>query len=55
MVHRFDMGSPTEGIREITADMDDADRLRFIRDWAGKLQGDMAATLRRLKAVIERG
>lgn len=54
LIHHFRMGDPTEGIKGITADMDDADRQRFFSEWGKKLEGDLAATLDRLKAVIER-
>lgn len=54
LVHHFRMGDPTEGIRGITAGMDDADKQRFFSEWGKKLEGDMTATLDRVKAVIER-
>ncbi len=54
LVHHFRMGDPTEGIEGITADMDDEDRQRFFSEWGKKLEGDMAATLDRVKAVIEK-
>ena len=54
LTHHFRMGEPTEGIRAITADMDDIEKQRFFSEWGKKLEGDMAATLDRVKAVIER-
>jgi hypothetical protein len=54
LTHHFRMGDPTEGIKGITSDMDDADKQRFFTEWGKKLEGDLAATLDRLKAVIER-
>lgn len=51
--HRFRMGEPTEGIRKITADMDDEALTKFVDEWTTKLRADLAATLRRLKAVVE--
>jgi hypothetical protein len=54
LTHRFWMGKPTEGIRGITADMDDDERDRFFREWTEKLRGDMTATLGRIKEVIEK-
>lgn len=54
LTHHFRMGTPTEGIRGITADMDDAETARFFTEWGAKLDGDLAATLDRIKAVIER-
>lgn len=53
LTHHFRMGDATEGIRGITSDMDDVGRQRFFREWGRKLEGDMAATLARVKAVIE--
>lgn len=55
LVHRFRMDAPTEGIRGITWDMDDPARQRFLREWAAKLRTDIAATLTRIKAVVEQG
>jgi hypothetical protein len=55
LVHHFRMGVPTEGIREITAAMSPAERDRFLAEWAQKLHGEMAATVARLKAVVEKG
>ena len=54
LAHHFWMGKPTEGIRGITAEMDDNERDRFFEEWAEKLRGDMAATLGRIKEVIEK-
>jgi Polyketide cyclase / dehydrase and lipid transport len=53
LTHHFRMGDPTEGIQGITADMDDADKQRFFSEWGKKLEGEMAATLDRVKSVIE--
>lgn len=54
LVHHFRMGDPTEGIKGITSGMDDADKQRFFSEWGKKLEGDMTATVDRVKAVIER-
>jgi hypothetical protein len=54
LVHHFRMGDPTEGITGITADMDDAAKQRFFTEWGEKIEQDLAATLGRIKAVIER-
>jgi Polyketide cyclase / dehydrase and lipid transport len=54
LTHRFRMGRATEGIRGITAAMDETERKQFCTDWGAKLERDMAATLGRIKAVIER-
>jgi hypothetical protein len=53
LTHHFRMGAATEGIRGITSDMDAVDRQRFFSEWGKKLEGDLAATLDRVKAVIE--
>jgi hypothetical protein len=53
LVHQFRMGRATEGITGITAGMDDVDRQRFFSEWGKKLEGDLADTLDRIKAVIE--
>jgi hypothetical protein len=53
LVHHFRMGRPTEGIRSITAEMDDQARKRFFTEWSDKLQHDLESTLQRIKAVIE--
>lgn len=53
LVHRFRMGAATEGIRGITAEMSDEEKRRFFADWGGKLEQDMHATVRRIKAVLE--
>lgn len=54
LTHRFRMGRATEGIRGITAEMDETERKQFFTDWGAKLESDMAATLERIRAVIER-
>lgn len=53
LVHHFRMDAPTEGIRGITAEMDDAQKARFFREWGDKVESDMTATLHRIKKVIE--
>ncbi|MGI5341743.1 SRPBCC family protein [Streptomyces sp. CA-181903] len=53
LTHHFRMGAPTEGIRGITAGMDEADRKRFFTEWGAKLERDMAATAARLKRALE--
>jgi hypothetical protein len=49
------MGTATEGIRGITAEMDDAERARFFAEWGRKLEGDLRDTVQRVKSVIEKG
>jgi hypothetical protein len=53
LVHRFRMGSPTEGIRGITAEMDDAARERFFTQWGDKVAADMQLTVERIRQVVE--
>ncbi|MEO6085297.1 MAG: SRPBCC family protein [Umezawaea sp.] len=53
LAHHFHMGEPTEGIRGITAEMDAEEEQRFFAEWGAKLEKDIAATLRRIKDVIE--
>jgi hypothetical protein len=53
LVHHFRMDTPTEGIRKITQDMDDAGRRRFVTEWGAKVGADLAETLRRIKAIVE--
>lgn len=53
VVHHFRMASPTEGIRKITAEMDDDQKKKFFSEWSAKLEDDMRATVQRIKAVIE--
>lgn len=53
LTHRFRMGRATEGIQGITAEMSPAERERFFAEWAAKLEQDMAATLARLKQLLD--
>ncbi|MFE5326386.1 SRPBCC family protein [Embleya sp. NPDC056575] len=53
LVHTFRMGTATEGIRGITAEMTEDEKKRFFAEWGAKLEKDMAATVARLKKVIE--
>jgi Polyketide cyclase / dehydrase and lipid transport len=54
LVHHFRMGTPTEGIRGIVADMDAEAERKFFVEWGAKLELDLAATLLRIKSVIEK-
>ncbi|WP_171169696.1 SRPBCC family protein [Streptomyces sp. I05A-00742] len=54
LVHRFRMNRPTKGILRIVSGLNEADTQKFYEDWAVKLQGDIHATLGRIKAVIEK-
>ncbi|WP_216214631.1 SRPBCC family protein [Amycolatopsis aidingensis] len=53
LTHRFRMGSPTEGIRGITAEMSEEQKSAFFAEWSEKLAGDLAITLERIKRVVE--
>ncbi|TXC99723.1 SRPBCC family protein [Streptomyces sp. ISID311] len=54
LVHGLRMGTATEGIRGITAEMDEATKKKFFADWTEKLAADLQATLRRIKAIVEK-
>jgi hypothetical protein len=54
LVHRFRMDTATEGIRGIVSGMDEAEKSRFFAEWSAKLVDDIAATLERLRLVIEK-
>ncbi|MEU3049815.1 SRPBCC family protein [Streptomyces sanyensis] len=54
LVHHFRMDAPTEGIRGITAEMDDDRKRAFFAEWGEKVAGDLAETLHRIRAVIEK-
>jgi hypothetical protein len=53
LAHRFRMGEPTEGIRGITAEMDDTEKRSFTRDWGEKVAADLQATVVRIRDVVE--
>ncbi|MEU5340576.1 MULTISPECIES: SRPBCC family protein [unclassified Streptomyces] len=53
LTHHFRMGTATEGIRGITAEMSTDEKKRFFEEWGAKVEADMAATVARLKKVIE--
>ncbi|MGF1431137.1 SRPBCC family protein [Kitasatospora sp. LaBMicrA B282] len=54
LVHHFRMGTATEGIRGITAEMDEAARQKFFAEWGEKLSEDLGKTLARIQSVIEK-
>ncbi|MFI1382330.1 SRPBCC family protein [Embleya sp. NPDC020886] len=54
LTHRFRMGHATEGIRGITAAMDEAQTRRFLAEWGAKLAADLPVTLERVKRIAER-
>lgn len=53
LTHRFRMGHATEGIRGIIADMDLDAKVRFFTEWQDKVAADLAATIRRIKDVLD--
>ena len=54
LVHHFRMGTATEGILGITAEMDADEKQRFFTEWGEKVARDLAETLERIKVVIEK-
>jgi hypothetical protein len=53
LTHHHRMDVATAGIHSIVADLDEASRERFLTEWSGKIADDLAATLDRLKTIIE--
>ncbi|MFI8102772.1 SRPBCC family protein [Streptomyces sp. NPDC086023] len=53
LTHHFRMGSATEGIKGITAEMSAERRQQFFTEWGAKVEGDLGATLARIKDVVE--
>ncbi|MGI5347453.1 SRPBCC family protein [Streptomyces sp. CA-250714] len=53
LTHHFRMGSPTEGIAGITSRMNDDEKKAFFTEWGAKVKSDMAATVERLRKVVE--
>lgn len=54
LTHRFLMTKPTEGIREITKEMDDPEKMNFFFEWGEKVQSDIEVTLERIKKILEK-
>ncbi|GAA3726336.1 SRPBCC family protein [Salinactinospora qingdaonensis] len=52
LTHHFRMGRATEGILNITAEMDEAQKQRFFREWNVKIEQDLESTLHRIRDVI---
>ncbi|MFE5483583.1 SRPBCC family protein [Streptomyces sp. NPDC056527] len=50
----FRMGYASPGIHEITKDMNEADKQKFISDWMAKMTRDVTETLGRIKVVVEK-
>ncbi|MER7705242.1 SRPBCC family protein [Kitasatospora sp. NPDC097605] len=55
LVHHFRMDAATEGIRGITAGMDQDARRRFFAEWGEKVAADLVVTVGRIKQVVEKG
>lgn len=55
LVHHFRMDRATEGIHKIVGDLDEESKRRFIREWTAKLEQDLATTVTRIKAIVEKG
>jgi len=53
LTHAFWMGELTEGMRGILSRMSPSDRPRFIAEWGEKIDGDLRATLHRIKSALE--
>ncbi|CAM5374360.1 SRPBCC family protein [Streptomyces abikoensis] len=53
LVHRYRLGRPTEGFTKIFGQLGEAGRARFTAAWNEKLADDVAASLSRIKRVIE--
>ncbi|MFF5444596.1 SRPBCC family protein [Streptomyces sp. NPDC012888] len=54
LVHHYRLGRLTEGLAKIIRGLSEEDRLRFVSQWNAKLGDDVAATLARIKTVIEK-
>ncbi|MER5771766.1 SRPBCC family protein [Streptomyces sp. NPDC001985] len=53
LTHHFRMGKATAGIQHIVADLDEAERAKFVEEWSDKLAQDLDDTLQRIKEIIE--
>ncbi|MEU8549010.1 SRPBCC family protein [Streptomyces roseoverticillatus] len=55
LVHHYRLGRPTEGLAKIFEQLGEDGRRRFTAAWNEKLADDVAASLSRIKRVIECG
>ncbi|MEV4442154.1 SRPBCC family protein [Streptomyces sp. NPDC049577] len=55
LIHRYRLGRLTEGLAKIFEGLSQEERERFVSEWNAKLADDVAATLERVKTVIEKG
>lgn len=53
LTHDYVMVRATEGIHHIVADLDEAERVRFVQEWGAKIVDDVRRTLEAIKAVLE--
>lgn len=54
LVHHYRLGRLTEGLAKIFEGLPEEKRQRFVKEWNAKLADDVAATLARIKVVIEK-
>ncbi|MGW0736658.1 SRPBCC family protein [Streptomyces sp. NPDC002851] len=54
VVHHFCLGKLTEGLAKIIAGLAEDDQERFVTEWNDKLAEDVAATLDRIKVIVEK-
>lgn len=54
LAQKFWMGWASPGIHDITKDMDEAGRRKFITAWTEKMETDIKATLELIKVIIEK-
>lgn len=55
LTHAFWMGKLTEGMRGILSRMSAAEEQKFLTEWAEKIDGDLRASLARIKSALESG
>lgn len=53
VAQKFWMGWASPGIHDITKDMEEPEKRRFITEWTAKLENDILLTLERIKKVLE--
>jgi uncharacterized protein YndB with AHSA1/START domain len=54
LAQRFRMGYVSPGIHDITKDMDEEEKKKFISDWHVKMRRDIKATLEKIKSIVEK-
>jgi uncharacterized protein YndB with AHSA1/START domain len=53
LIHHFRMGALTEGMRGIISGMDEEEKIKFFADWGAKIERDLAATVQRIKTLLD--